>query len=93
MLLARLLEAFLIRRFLSRGRRGRGPAYGYGRRRGRPAYGYGRRRGRARFVGPFPTYTTRTRRGSRVTVTGCCLPLPLALVTTTVLGARALLRR
>ena len=26
---------------------------------------------------PFPHYTTRTRRGTQVTVGGCCLPLPI----------------
>ena len=52
-----------------------------------------RRRSRSgfRFVGPFPAYSTRTRRGSRVTVGGCCLPLPLTLaVALGALGRRAL---
>jgi len=52
-----------------------------------------RRRGRAGFFGPFPTYTRRTRGGSRVTVSGCCLPIPLALAVGSLAGARALLRR
>ena len=39
--------------------------------------------------GPFPSYSTRTRRGSRVTVSGCCLPIPLGLV----LGAGMLRER
>jgi hypothetical protein len=52
-----------------------------------------RRRGRAGFIGPFPSYSTRTRRGGRVTVTGCCLPIPLALTVGAAAGARALLRR
>jgi hypothetical protein len=42
--------------------------------------------------GPFPSYSTRTRRGSRVQVTGCCLPIPLALVLSLGLSARALRR-
>jgi hypothetical protein len=43
--------------------------------------------------GPFPTYSTRTRRGSRVTVSGCCLPIPLTFVAGAALAARGLLRR
>jgi hypothetical protein len=55
---------------------------------------YGRSaRGRGGFFGPFPYYSGRTRRGSRVTVTGCCLPIPLALAVGGALGARALLHR
>src|SRR3954462_3702173 len=45
-----------------------------------PILGRGGRRGRSArggFVGPFPYYSSRTRRGSRVTLTGCCLPIPL----------------
>ncbi len=52
-----------------------------------------RRRGRGGFIGPFPAYSTRTRRGSRVTVTGCCLPIPLVLAVSAGLGARVLIRR
>jgi hypothetical protein len=41
---------------------------------------------------PFPGYSTRTRRGTNVTVGGCCLPLPIGCLTTTVLaGAAAVL--
>jgi hypothetical protein len=32
-------------------------------------------------------------RRSRVTVSGCCLPIPLAVAATAAVGARALLRR
>jgi len=50
-----------------------------------------RRRRRSRggfgFFGPFPTYSRRTRRGGHVRVSGCCLPIPLAM---TVGGAAAL---
>jgi hypothetical protein len=107
MLLMRLLRAFLLRRFLLGGpqrRRGYG-GYGYGGRRGYGGRGYGyggyggrgyggrRRSGGFRFFGPFPTYSTRTRRGSRVTVSGCCLPIPLAMTIAAALGARAALRR
>lgn len=58
----------------------------------RAPYGYGARRRRQsgfRMLGPFPTYSTRTRRGSRVQVGGCCLPIPLAFT----LGGAALLGR
>jgi hypothetical protein len=106
MLLMRLVRAFLLRRFLLGGRR-RGRGYGgwgggYGTR-GYGGRGYGgwggrgyggrRRSGGFRFVGPFPTYSGRTRRGSRVTVSGCCLPIPLGLTIAAALGARAALRR
>jgi hypothetical protein len=52
-----------------------------------------RSRGRGGFFGPFPYYSTRTRRGSRVTVSGCCLPIPLVLTVSALAGGRALLRR
>jgi hypothetical protein len=84
MRLRRLLSMYLLGRLLGSGR-GRTPA--------RHRYGRGRRRGNVGFFGPFPTYSTRTRRGSRVTVSGCCLPIPLALVVTAALGTRAALRR
>jgi hypothetical protein len=62
----------------------------FGRRpRGRRAGGS---RGRGGFRGPFPYYSRHTRRGGRVTVTGCCLPIPLALVAGSLLAARAFLR-
>ena len=68
-----------------------GGLFGGGRRRG---YGYRRRRrGRVGFFGPFPSYTTRTRRGSRVTVSGCCLPIPLALTLALAAGTWRLVRR
>jgi len=78
-----LARAFMINRILGGGRRSR-----YGGR-----YGYGRGRGRTGFFGPMPYYTRRTRGGSRVSVSGCCLPIPLALVASLGLGARTLLRR
>ena len=80
----RLLLAYLFRRTVGAG----------GRRRGWPSYGSRRRRSsRFGFFGPFPTYSTRSRGGSRVTVSGCCLPIPLALVLGAVLAARSLPRR
>ena len=80
---SRLVSVSLIGRLLGGGRS----------RRGRAGVGRGSRRGRAGFLGPFPTYSTRTRRGSRVTVTGCCLPLPLVLVIGVAVAARGLARR
>jgi hypothetical protein len=57
-----------------------------------------RRRGRQRrggfgLMGPFPSYSRRTRGGGRVTVSGCCLPIPLALTITAGIALRAGLRR
>ncbi|MEA2282325.1 MAG: hypothetical protein QOK21_2932 [Solirubrobacteraceae bacterium] len=64
--------------------------FGGGRRR-RGGYGY-RRQGRGGLF-PFPHYSTRTRGGSRVSVSGCCLPIPLMLSVSALAGMRALLRR
>ncbi len=50
-------------------------------------------RGGFGFWGPFPSYTRRTRRGGSVRVTGCCLPLTLAMTAAPVVAGRALLRR
>jgi hypothetical protein len=69
---------------MMRGSRRRGYGYGYGR---------GRPRGRGGFFGPMPYYSRRTRGGSRVTVTGCCLPIPLGLFTALALGLRLLVGR
>ncbi len=66
-------------------RTGYGPRSGYGRRRQPPRSGFGMR-------GPFPAYSRRTRGGGQVHVTGCCLPIPLALATGAALGGRAALR-
>ena len=60
--------------------------------------GLGRRqryRGRSRsgFYGPFPYHSRRTRGGGRVTVSGCCLPIPLGLFASVALAARLLIRR
>jgi hypothetical protein len=51
------------------------------------------RRSRFSFWGPFPSYSGRTRRGTRFRVTGCCLPVALALMALPVAGARAAWRR
>jgi hypothetical protein len=89
-----LARALFIRRLLQGGRRRRGGGWSsgpYGSRRRAPRHP--RQRGRGGFFGPFPYYSTRTRRGSRVTVSGCCLPIPLAMVVATAAGLRALVRR
>ena len=85
-LLRVLGRAYLADRLLGRRHRG---YRGYG---GSPYYA-NRQRRRGGFVGPFPYYSGRTRRGSRVTVGGCCLPIPLGLLTVSALGLRLLMRR
>lgn len=45
------------------------------------------RRGRFGFFGPFPQYSTTTRRGTRVSVGGCCLPLPIGCLTVALTAA------
>jgi hypothetical protein len=88
-LLAGLLARHLLRR-VSRSRQA-------GRRGGRPVQyvSRGRSRGRSRvgFFGPFPYSSTRTRRGGRVAVSGCCLPLALAPVAVPALALGVLGRR
>jgi hypothetical protein len=73
-----------------RGRSGRRPGYGspsmIRRRPPRRREGFG-------FFGPFPSYSRRSRRGSQVTVGGCCLPIPLALTLSAAAAARALTRQ
>jgi hypothetical protein len=54
---------------------------------------YGRSRGRGGFYGPFPYYSRRTRGGSRVTVSGCCLPIPFGVLTVAGLAAHRRLHR
>ena len=51
------------------------------------------RRGRVGFFGPAPYYSRRTRSGARVSVGGCCLPIPLLVLTSTAGAAVASLRR
>ena len=93
-LLAYLARIFLLRRLLGGGRRRRGRShpgarYGvpYGRRqRARGGGGFGMR-------GPFPTYSRRTRGGGTVSVTGCCLPIPLTFALGAGLAGRAARRR
>jgi hypothetical protein len=60
---------------------------------GRDRYRRSGRQGRGGFFGPLPYYSRRTRGGSRVTVSGCCLPIPLALAATVAGAARLLVRR
>jgi hypothetical protein len=60
-------------------RYGAGPGYGAGYRSG---YRPPARRNGIRFAGPLPYYQGTTRRGSRVSVGGCCLPIPLTVLAT-----------
>ena len=78
-------RAYLADRMLGRRRDYRG--YGHS-----PYYA-SRQRRRGGFVGPFPYYSGRTRRGTRVTVGGCCLPIPFGMLTVSALGLRLLMRR
>jgi hypothetical protein len=80
-ILRALARAFLLNRLMQRRQRRYGRYGGYG------------RRGRVGFFGPMPYYSGRTRRGSRVQVSGCCLPIPFALAVGSALGARTLLTR
>jgi hypothetical protein len=52
------------------------------------------RQGRFGMWGPFPTYRTRTRRGTDVSVSGCgcCLPIPLIGLLGTAASLRAVWR-
>jgi hypothetical protein len=51
------------------------------------------RSGRAGLFGPIPYYSTRTRRGTSVTVGGCCLPLALGMLAAPIGAGHLLLRR
>ncbi len=90
-----LARRFLLRRLTGgraarRGVNGGGWYPGGGRRLSRSG-GYGRRRGNnVGLFGPVPYASRRTRGGGRVSVGGCCLPIPLAL-TVAVAGALRLL--
>lgn len=66
-----------------------------GGRRTRRSHVQARRRGRFDLWGPVPYYSTRTRRGSEVSVggCGCCLPISLIGALSTVGALRALWRR
>ncbi len=76
-------RAFLLNRLLRGGRRHRRSGW-YGSPYGR----HPRRRSGSgfRMRGPFPTYSRRTRRGSGVTVGGCCLPIPLGVTLAGMVG-------
>jgi hypothetical protein len=45
------------------------------------------------FYGPVPHYSRRTHGGSRVTVSGCCLPIPLGMLTALAVATRLLAGR
>jgi hypothetical protein len=92
-----IARAYVVNRLVRGGRSSRGSRSGYGYRSGLgPRSGYGRRRQPPRsgfgMRGPFPSYSRQTRGGGRVHVTGCCLPIPLALATGAALGGRVALR-
>ena len=92
--LRRASGAYLARRLLEGNRRSRGGGYGRYARTGGRAYGRrSRKSGGFGLFGPFPTYSRRTRGGSRVTVGGCCLPIPLALTLGGIAAAARLVRR
>jgi hypothetical protein len=61
----------------------------------RSPYAHPRRRGRFGFWGPVPYYSTRTRRGTDVSVggCGCCLPIPLMATLGVGAALRAVWRR
>ena len=102
-LLILITRMLFMRRLLGAGRRQRRSGrYGSrypraydGRYASRYGGGFGRRRtsGGLRFFGPVPVYSRRTRGGGRVSVGGCCLPIPLALSVVTAGLGRLLLRR
>ena len=82
-------RAYVINRLAQRGRR-----RPYGRYSGSSGFfGPSRRRGRAGFFGPMPYDSGRTRRGTRVHVSGCCLPIPLGMLLATAFGARGFMQR
>jgi hypothetical protein len=96
-MLSLLARAWLIRRLFGSQPRHRRSTYGWrsSDRYGRRPHGLGRRRRSDGFGiwGPFPRYSRRTRGGSRVSVGGCCLPIPLALTLGSVAAVRAATRR
>ncbi|MGI8681112.1 MAG: hypothetical protein ACR2JO_03045 [Mycobacteriales bacterium] len=94
-----LARGFLLNRLL-RSRRPPAPPSGYrsdGSGRAFPPQYRTGRRGRVGLFGPFPYYSTTTRRGARVSVGGCCLPIPLfflaTMLTASLLVGRRLVRR
>jgi hypothetical protein len=98
-LLSFLARLFILRRLFGgpesrrrRSQRGWSSGYGYGGR-GRTRGGRRAGSGRVGLFGPFPYYSRRTARGSRVSVGGCCLPIPLALTVALAGAVRALSRR
>lgn len=93
-LLRMLARGYVLNRLLrrpgppaSRGYRSYGPHRAVSPRYPRPA---ARRFG---LFGPFPYYSTTTRRGARVSVGGCCLPIPLTIVASAAGAALVVLRR
>jgi len=91
-----LARTYLINRLL-RGGQGHHPPRGHhgwgGSYPPSSAYRTRRSRGGVRFFGPVPYYSGTTRRGTRVSAGGCCLPLPVMLVSSAAVAAVRLGRR
>lgn len=93
-LLRILTRAFVLDRLLRRRRPPSPPgAPTYGPHGGLPPRQPSRGRGRVGLFGPFPYYSTTTRRGARVSVGGCCLPIPLLFLATVTAASAVVLRR
>jgi hypothetical protein len=97
-LLGSVARAILLDRLMRGGRRrggygrsGYGAPSPYGPSPYSQPYG-GRPGGRFRLL-PFPHYSRRTRSGARVSVGGCCLPIPLMVVATSGLAGVVSVRR
>jgi len=89
--LRQLLRAFVLERLL---RRRHPPARSRGYRSYRPYRQPPPRyrspgRGRVGFFGPVPYYSRTTRGGSRVSVGGCCLPIPLTMLVAAMAALKA----
>ena len=89
-------RAYLLNRLLRSQQRHQrsGRGRGYGSPYGRGSYGRHPRRRSSGFGmwGPFPSYQRRGRR-SNVTVTGCCLPIPLGLMAAAAVATKAVRSR
>ena len=97
-MLSALARLFLLRRLFGGGRHrrhSRGPGLWGPPVHGRDPTAYGRRRPRSGWGmwGPVPHYTRQTRGGGRVSVGGCCLPIPLTFAAGVVALARLAVAR
>lgn len=97
-ILRQLARAFVLDRLLRR----RNPPSRYARysgyrtyrpyRQPPPRYGSSGR-GRVGLFGPLPYYSRTTRGGTRVSVSGCCLPIPLSMLVGAVAAVAGARRR